>query len=525
MADHDYFGTRTLLSGKIVWNFGQSTVDCTVRNLSDTGARLQVESTRDLPDLFELTIGGRREQKTCKITWRSDDRIGVAFMGSQAFEAAEENSHDLLRSRLLALRAALDDVEVGVVLLDADLRAQFINKAFRQLWKLPDDKADARVPFIALMYHGRDTRAYEIPNHMLDDYVAGRVERVRAGDMTPMDIRLADGRVLRLNGAILPNGGRLLTYTLVTDIVRQSDRLRSLTDALDCLDDGIMLFDAELRLEFINRKALRMWSIPDDVAQAGTELQRVMEHTMLLFDYPAEQVEQFVNDRLAAIRGGDPAPADIRTIDGKIIRAHCTRLTSGQRMLTYCDVTDLVRASESLRLLATTDPLTALNNRRHFLSLAEAEWDRFQRYHRPLTLLMLDIDHFKNVNDQYGHACGDDVIRAVANAALQEKRSSDVAGRLGGEEFAVLLPETNASAAVLVAERIRKRIAAELHSYEKVFFRVTVSIGIAEATASMSGIAALLRCADISLYSAKAAGRNQTASYSPPSEDQRVAAQ
>lgn len=507
-------GKRTFLVGKIVWNYGQSTIDCTVRNLSDIGACVQVQSTYDVPREFQLVMQAGRERKACKVLWQSEDRIGVAFAGCETAETAPDSSPDLIRSQLLALRASLDEIEVGVVLLDASLRAQFINKAFRRMWKLPDAKADARVPFVALIYHGRDTGAYEIPGDDLDAYVASRVESVQAGRVAPLDLRLNNGAVLRFECAVLPNGGRLLTYTYVTDIVRHADRLQALTDALDNVEDGVMLFDGELRLEFINRKACRLWSVPDDAR--GMSLKDVMEHTHLVFDAPSDRIADLVRERLAKIRDGDPAPQDIRTIDGKSIRVRCTRLASGGRMLTYCDVTDLVRNAERLETLATTDSLTSVWNRRHFLSVADAEWSRFQRYHRQLSLVMLDIDHFKSVNDRYGHAIGDDVIRAVAAACSDGQRTSDIVGRLGGEEFAILLPETDLEAAHVVAERVRAKIAAELFACEKVNFRITASLGIAAATPSMSGMNALIRSADMALYEAKALGRNRCVSFVPP---------
>lgn len=151
-------GRRTLLSGKISWNFGQSTIDCIVRSLSETGACVQVESTHDLPNEFQLVMQGGRERKSCRIVWQSDNRACVAFAGSEIVEASAEGGQDLVRTQMLALRASLDEIDVGVVLLNSGLRARFINKAFRRMWKLPDAKADARVPFVALMYHGRDTR-------------------------------------------------------------------------------------------------------------------------------------------------------------------------------------------------------------------------------------------------------------------------------------------------------------------------------------------------------------------------------
>jgi diguanylate cyclase (GGDEF)-like protein len=296
--------------------------------------------------------------------------------------------------------------------------------------------------------------------------------------------------------------------------VRHSDRLQALTEALHSVEDGVMLFDSELKLEFINARARQLWSLPDNAV--GTALLDVVAQTHLVFDAPADQIDSLVKRRIASIRDGDPAPYDIRTIHGKIIRAHCTKLPNGGRILTYCDVTDLIRNTERLELLATVDSMTGTFNRRHFLAVAEAEWNRFQRYHRPLSFIMLDIDHFKSVNDRYGHATGDQVICAVAKACTDGQRASDVVGRLGGEEFGILLPETDDAAARLVAERIRERIAAELFAYERVNFRITASIGIAPATLAMSGVASLMRSADMALYEAKAQGRNRCVMFHQP---------
>jgi PAS domain-containing protein len=123
------------------------------------------------------------------------------------------------------LSAALDQIDIGIVLLDADTRAEFINRAFRDYFSLPDAKADSKPPFIALMYHGRDTGAYELPEEELSAFIAERTEMMRAGDSTPININLADGQVLRFSCTALPDGGRMLSYTPVTDLVRHNDDL------------------------------------------------------------------------------------------------------------------------------------------------------------------------------------------------------------------------------------------------------------------------------------------------------------
>jgi diguanylate cyclase (GGDEF)-like protein len=159
-----------------------------------------------------------------------------------------------------------------------------------------------------------------------------------------------------------------------------------------------------------------------------------------------------------------------------------------------------------LEALAAIDFLTGLYNRRQFEALARAELARSQRYMRPLSLLMLDIDQFRAVNDRLGHAAGDRVLQNVAAICRAEKRDSDVVARVGDEEFAVLLPETAESAALQFAERLRAQVrdSTPLGSGENV--SVTVSIGLAGASVRTSGIQALIRQAEQARYEAKRTG-------------------
>ena len=133
---------------------------------------------------------------------------------------ALERQHYATAARL---SSALDQVDIGIVLLDADTRAVFINRAFRDYFALPYEKANSQPPFIALMYHGRDTGAYEMPADELNSFIARRMEMMRSGDSTPINIKLKDGQVLRFSCTALPDGGRMLAYTPVTDLVRHSD--------------------------------------------------------------------------------------------------------------------------------------------------------------------------------------------------------------------------------------------------------------------------------------------------------------
>ena len=171
------------------------------------------------------------------------------------------------------------------------------------------------------------------------------------------------------------------------------------------------------------------------------------------------------------------------------------------------------RVSQLLEMQAHTDALTGIANRRRFFEVAEAELARTRRYDKPLSLLMLDIDRFKEVNDTHGHRAGDRVLQQLARTCLEVLRTVDVAGRVGGEEFAILLPETALDGAVEVAERLREAVAkAGVAREEGVPLRVTVSIGVA-TTAGSANLDTLMSQADDALYDAKHRGRNRVRAF------------
>jgi diguanylate cyclase (GGDEF)-like protein len=183
------------------------------------------------------------------------------------------------------------------------------------------------------------------------------------------------------------------------------------------------------------------------------------------------------------------------------------------------------RYVDHLEGLATTDPLTKLYNRRHFETAARAELARFQRYFRPLSILILDVDHFKSINDRFGHAAGDTVLTAIADACRSIKRATDIAARIGGEEFAMLLPETNEEAALSFAERLRQEISecAPIIRGEKL--ALTASVGVAMATRHTTRAGALLQAADEALYQAKRTGRNRVCVATQDAELEMAAVQ
>ncbi len=178
-------------------------------------------------------------------------------------------------------------------------------------------------------------------------------------------------------------------------------------------------------------------------------------------------------------------------------------------------------AIAELTIRAETDELTGIPNRRHVLEQVEREFARFRRNHCPFSVLTLDLDHFKQINDHYGHAAGDRVLRQVALTLQQQLRQVDGLGRLGGEEFLILLPETESEPALEVAERLRQAIADTRIPWQAHSLSVTISIGVATIQETDTGIDAVLMRSDNALYTAKARGRNcsqQVSQGNPDSE-------
>ncbi|MCX7796394.1 MAG: diguanylate cyclase [bacterium] len=174
-------------------------------------------------------------------------------------------------------------------------------------------------------------------------------------------------------------------------------------------------------------------------------------------------------------------------------------------------VTEQKKLLEQLKFYAEKDGLTGIWNRRKWLELAEAEFKRVKRYKRPISIISIDIDHFKNINDTMGHAVGDKILEGLAKFISIQIRESDIFGRVGGEEFAIILPETNRESARIMAERLLKAVANNKFKYDEIEINITVSIGVAsyECDAESISLDELIKRGDNALYEAKRQGRNR----------------
>jgi len=256
------------------------------------------------------------------------------------------------------------------------------------------------------------------------------------------------------------------------------------------------------RVRFCNERAADLFetTVEDIVGARAPQL------------HPDEQTYRRFRDTLERDRRVDAAGVEIRTRRGacfySLLNAR-TLVSSGETlvMLTLTDVTEQKRIEDQLRALATTDTLTGAFTRRHFFDLAELEWARSTRHQHPLCVALIDVDHFKSVNDRFGHTIGDEALRAVAETVRGKLRRHDLLGRYGGDELALLFPETPLEGARQVSDRIRRAVAGIELAHGEITVKLTISAGLV-ARRGDEGLAVACQRADAALYEAKDAGRD-----------------
>ncbi|MDC8804582.1 GGDEF domain-containing protein [Halomonas pacifica] len=327
-------------------------------------------------------------------------------------------------------------------------------------------------------------------------------------------------------------------YTaMTTDVVRAQEdavRLRLTLDSLRASPDPLhaeqlerQLWVIELRIRGITRLLQRSQLPRDEYRPLVAELARLesrlpaLRRAMAAFVTgrdPRRLVEvggeleeglawaySELNERLLEAAAGQRRMMERLTL-AVIALAGVAVLMIGGLMLALWRI---YQQREALIQQSRTDPLTGLDNRRHLYEVAAQEFARYRRDAGPLSLVLIDLDHFKRINDAYGHPTGDAVLVALARTLLGEVREADRVARLGGEEFAVLLPDSDPAGAARLAERIRARIACLELPERAAGERLTASLGVATATPQMAGLEALYAVADRRLYRAKAEGRDR----------------
>lgn len=286
---------------------------------------------------------------------------------------------------------------------------------------------------------------------------------------------------------------------------------RRFRDAMESLPNGFVLYDKDDRLIYSNSRYREVYANSAEYILPGTSFEEIIRKGVENGQYPdaVGNEEAWIAERL--YHHQNPGDAIEQQLPGdRWLRVQERRTSEGGLVGFRFDVTELKRQERELARLAWTDSLTNALNRHRFMELAQNEIDRAWRHGKEVSLIVMDIDHFKNINDRNGHAAGDAVLTAVVERWKNVLRSHDLIGRIGGEEFSILLPEIGADGALSVAEKLRAAISDLPFEFEGQLLRVTVSIGVS-TLAPAEDLPGLMRRADLALYEAKKAGRDRLA--------------
>jgi diguanylate cyclase (GGDEF)-like protein len=280
-----------------------------------------------------------------------------------------------------------------------------------------------------------------------------------------------------------------------------------LMDAIDSLGDGFALFDGDFRLQLTNRMFYELYDLSPSHVPVGTsyeEFLRKVAEKSVVFEAVGQE-DLWVKEQLEVVE----KESEHFIASGRWLRTGQRKTSEGGLVGVYTDITKQKKTEEALRESSLRDHLTGLYNRRHFKTVLEIEIDRWRRYQTPLSLMVLDVDFFKQVNDKYGHEAGDQILDIISTLMTETLRSSDTVARWGGDEFVILLPHTALEFACLLAERIRNAVSQSPLTYGEEQINVTLSIGVAMMSNELSNGDELLVKADLALYRGKDSDRNK----------------
>jgi two-component system cell cycle response regulator len=280
-----------------------------------------------------------------------------------------------------------------------------------------------------------------------------------------------------------------------------------LMDAIDSLGDGFALFDADHRLQHTNPMFYQLYELSPLDVPVGSSYEHFL-HKVVEKGVITEAVGQetlWIAEQLGVIE----KESEHFIANGRWLRIGQRKTTEGGLVGVYTDITEQKRTEEALRESSLRDYLTGLYNRRHFKNVLENEIVRWKRYETTLSLMVLDVDFFKHINDNFGHEAGDQILKIISNILTKSFRRTDTVARWGGDEFVILLPHTTLEFACLLAERIRNTVSKSPLTYREEKLNVTMSIGVTLMNEDICNGDELLVKADLALFRGKQSNRNR----------------
>lgn len=413
------------------------------------------------------------------------------------------------------LRAVLDAAEVVVYSKDLDGRYTWANHLGRAVTGLTLEETIGQSDF-DLLPRALAERFQQIDKQVID----GLTDRLTVEST----VQMADGSERIFENITKPltdgHGKRVGIVGTASDITERKGlehdlrvQRRLLQAVLDHVDAAIYMLDQSDRYQYVNQACADFYGLSRDQIIGKTVAELL----------GAEVAEQLAVTSRQVFETGQMQRVEEEVVDSSGARRYFWSIKvpfdpdgGEQQMLIgiSTEVTPLHEAQEQLRRLSLTDPLTGLRNRRDFEDQVERELSRARRRESPTALLLMDLDWFKTINDRFGHPAGDDVLVKVAHLINGVTRAEDMAARLGGEEFALLMPGTDRSEALAGAERLRNGIAAAEHrGAELDVFTITISIGVAVCPSGQTSAKDFYRLADRALMRAKKKGRNRVEAW------------
>jgi diguanylate cyclase (GGDEF)-like protein/PAS domain S-box-containing protein len=358
----------------------------------------------------------------------------------------------------------------------------------------------------------------------MNETARNALRRNAAGYEQQFSIQSLDGSVRNLKEVVRITPLSSVEWELVgvaVDVTEQEQAEQELQKSLSIVsatiestEDGVLVVNGQGKIIFFNTRFAEMWGIPEHIILSCDDDQAMQFAANLLVD-----PDSFMK-RIEEAYNSDAVFYDILKFkDGRVFErnSHPQRAgTEGSgRVWVFRDISKRTRMEEQLaaanaRLikLVKEDTLTGLLNRRTVLESAELEWSRWQRTHKPFSVLLMDVDDFKRINDQYGHITGDRALKMIADSLRDSIRALDLTGRYGGEEFIVILPETPLEGAIVVAEKMLEGIRQLKLQVNLSTIQLTASIGAAAASIEDKDIDSLIHRADSAMYAAKRGGKN-----------------